>query len=167
MSDWQEIGRRVRDQIVNESQNFNAKRRAEELIAIGERPEYAFYRVLDQYSKGKSSPLVKYLRSNRPLLRAHRELLALELSGELSPPPTRGRPRDENVRTAAAVAGRLYRQWKSENVREGIKNRGLGRQMKDESCRYAIEILEPLIEGEPPAFDVVRDMMERSICRQK
>ena len=165
-ADWQEIGRRVRDKIINESQNFNAKRRAEELI--GERPEYAFYRVLLQYSVGNSSPLKEYLRSDRPLLRSDRELLALELAGELSPPPKRGRPRDENARAAADFARRFYRQWKSENICEGIKDWGLGDEMKDQSCRYAIEIFKTLRPGEQqPDLEVVPEMMERPISRRK
>jgi hypothetical protein len=162
MSDWQEIGRRVRDQIISENQNFNAKRRAQELIAIGERLDYASYRA----------PLIKSLLLNRPISPADRERFsALESSGAPSPPPKRGRgrPRDENVRAAATLATRLYRQWKDENVREGIKDWGLGGKMKEQSCHYAIEILKPLIEriGEPPEYDVVREMMERAIYRQK
>ena len=42
--------------------------------------------------------------------------------------------------------------------------------MKDQSCHYAIEILTPVIErvgGTPPEYEAAREMMERSIYRQK
>jgi hypothetical protein len=82
------------------------------------------------------------------------------------PKPARGRPRDEKLYEAAHLARALYRQWKAENIAAGINDHGLGRQMKDRSCDYAIEILA--IAGDPrPASESVREMMERPISRRK
>ena len=163
-------GRRIRDQVINEGQPSNAKRRAEELMAIGESPGYLFWRVVRQYSMGNPVPLIKYLCTNHPLSPTDRKLLALTLAEAFGRRPNHGRPRGEHTRAVAAVAKRIYRQWKSELRREGIKSHGLSDEMKDQSCRYAIEILTPVIErvgGTPPEYEAAREMMERSIYRQK
>ena len=100
-------GRRIRDQVINEGQPSNAKRRAEELMAIGESPAYLFSRVVRQYSMGNPVPLIKYLCTNHPLSPTDRKQLALALAEAFGRRPNQGRPRGEHTRAVAAVAKRI------------------------------------------------------------
>ena len=104
-------GRRIRDQVINEGQPSNAKRRAEELMAIGESPAYLFSRVVRQYSMGNPVPLIKYLCTNHPLSPTDRKQLALALAEAFGRQPlevgrgvnTLGQSRPSQKRISAAL----------------------------------------------------------------
>jgi len=120
-----------------------------------------YVEALRAYARGDRSKLVEYLRSDRPI---EREWLAQVINGEVFQPKN-GRPRDKNVRIAAMLARIIYRRWKEMNKKTGVGDHGVSEHMKDEACRYAIE-LEPW-DDDQPDFDRVREMIDRPISRQK
>jgi len=80
------------------------------------------------------------------------------------------RNRGGNSRSCARVAIKFYRDWKDANRRNGIRDWGRGDEMKDEACRFAIElygndVLSHMRE-DPPTFEELRDLMDRPQARR-
>jgi hypothetical protein len=176
MASWQEIGRRICDGYLNpglrtkEVEACLGNEEAEALIpqmrqAIDEMDNLV-RRTLEKNILSNPLVLIACLRSGRPLSPDDRERIAQALEKAAYHKPARGRPHDERLYQAAHLALAIYHQRKIENIAVGINNRGLGRQMKDRSCDYAIEILA-IAGGPPPASESVREMMERPISRRK
>ena len=61
-------GRRIRDQVINEGQPSNAKRRAEELMAIGESPGVSVFEGGSSVLHGQPSPSHKISVQRSPTL---------------------------------------------------------------------------------------------------
>ena len=61
----------------------------------------------------------------------------------------------------------IYYRWKAANAAADVNDHGLSHQMKDLSCNYAMEIMGTIAGRALPDKAAVREMMERSIDRQK
>jgi hypothetical protein len=182
MANWQKIGRKIRDGYLNPGLSNLSTKEVEACLGNEEEVPEAFVQQMMQQSIAEidnlvrrklekdilSNPhvLIAHLRSGRPLSPDDRERIAQALEKAAYPKPARGRPRDKRLLEATQLARAIYLQWKVENIAAGINDRGLGRQMKNRSCNYAIEI-QAIDGGPPPASESVREMMERPISRRK
>jgi hypothetical protein len=182
MASWQEIGRRICDR------HLNPHLRPEESgTCLGD--EEALLGQVRQ-AIDETMSLIDYLLRKvelhpsilieRAKSSTDRNRLAQDLRDILYRQPERGPPRNDKLRIAACLAVAIYRECKAENISAGINDRGLGRQMKDQSSAFALEILDTLFDGwqparrldtllggPPPARESVREMMDRSIRRRK
>jgi hypothetical protein len=128
-----------------------------------ERSTTDFEKALRAYANADSSRLIEILRS-RPISIDEQEELADEL--EFPEPPKKGRPRNEAMQWAAHTAAIIYRRWKRLNNREGINDWGLGDDMKNQSCLYAIELGAPWKGREQPDVEAVRQLLDRPKSRR-
>jgi hypothetical protein len=83
------------------------------------------------------SGLIAYLRSDQPLDREHRDLLAFFLE-DATKPKQKGR-RPKGMQELVDFAWIFYREWQRRNEEAGIRDRGLSKKMKYLSCVYTIE----------------------------
>ena len=72
-----------------------------------------------------------------------------------------GRKQNKVPRYVAKLARSFYRQWQAANIQAGISNWGLANDMKDESCRYTLELV-----GWTANFETVRELMDRPNSRR-
>ena len=116
---------------------------------------------------GDLEKLIRFLESDRQacLSRSQREDLAYILT--ITPwKRKQGRQKDDRTRRVAADANNFYKEWQLANEEVGISNRGLGKEMRDEACLYAVESWNSLSPFKVD-FETVRQMMDRSKTRQK
>ena len=133
---------------------------------------------------GDPSDLVKHLKSRRALTTFDRQSLGDLLDAAFTGEATKtgdhrstGRPRDIAARSCASVALKFYKDWKTINQRERIKDWGHSDAMKDQSCDLALEVHSRRRDGPKlmskhamdamPEFEVVRELMERSSNRRR
>jgi hypothetical protein len=130
---------------------------------------------------GAPSALVKHLDSRRVLSRSDRRILADlldatftgEVQAALRPP---GRPKHVAAQACANVALKFYHDWKALNRRWKIRDWGHSDEMRDESCRIALEMhTAPRVgsirlPGRPmevvPTFEKIRELMDRPKARR-
>ena len=162
--DWRDNGLSIRDEMhasykkVGEELKKTFAPRLQAALDAPPADETLLYNALRDYAGGDSAALIEYLRSDRPL---QREWLADTLDGVFDPP--QGRPRDRDLHAAAMIAQVLYNRWKNANKQDGVNDRGFSAHMKDEVCRYALE-LEPHLHAD---FESVRQLLDRPIHRRK
>lgn len=125
---------------------------------------FTFIMAVYQCSKNRPQDLIDYLRSNRPLERNERDILADFFEDQMKPAkkPKRGRPRLRLHRTTAWEASFFYKQWREENKRMGVMDRGQGNAMKDEAVRFVIEEFQPT-NVDP---EIIRSLMDRPLHRR-
>jgi hypothetical protein len=86
-----------------------------------------------------------------------------------------GRPRKTAARACASVAQGFYNTWKTIDRRSGVQDWGHSDEMKDQSCRVAIEMhsvrdfsVEPYHPMNiVPDFEEVRELMNRPATRRR
>ena len=113
--------------------------------------------------EGNPSVLAKYLKSAPRLSDNEKRYLGFAISGE-----TRhggGRSADLQVHFAAQAALFFYKLWRAENRRRGVRDRGLGDDMKDDAARIAVEDMNMKLPRKKRA--AVRELMDRSKARCK
>jgi hypothetical protein len=162
--DWRQNGLSIRDEMhasyrkIGEELKKTLGPRLRTALEALPADETLLYNALRDHAGGDSAALIEYLRSDRPL---QREWLADTLDGVFDPP--QGRPRDRDLRAAAMLAHFFYNRWKDANKRDGVNDRGFSALMKDDACRYALE-LEPHLHAD---FESVRQLLDRPVHRRK
>jgi hypothetical protein len=132
------------------------------------REQLSFWGVICVAVNGDESPLIDYLRSDRPLSPRDRNNLALYLSGYWSDFPGRGRPTKITHKTVAATALEFYEDWRRYNRDHRTRDRGQAEAMKDEALRFVVEDLWPSHLGtiDGTARAAIRDLMNRPKSRR-
>ncbi len=157
MTDWRETGRQIYERQVLERQERHAKR-----TAVKRSPDADLFGALLLSSLGNSALLVEYLRSGRKLSLAaeSRRHLARVIEHQNRKPKV-GRKINKTARYLALGAIAFYREWKVANQNAGISNWGLRNDMRDESCRYVLEL-----HGWTASYETVRELMDRPKSRR-
>ncbi|MBS0245504.1 MAG: hypothetical protein JSR61_02710 [Proteobacteria bacterium] len=116
------------------------------------------------HARGERSDLIiDYLRSERPLGRAQRDRLADELEGKYPAIKVSGRPADDDLHLAVLEAECFYRNWKSENEKQGIADRGHSGDMK----KFAVETIIELRGYKSVSVEKALDLWARPNKRRK
>jgi hypothetical protein len=153
--EWREIGKRI----------FVRKARERKERATQERHPDAplFTALLASALGGTTVPLVAYLRSDKEfsLSQESREHLALVITVQEAKRRKVGRKQNKVTRHLAKMARSFYRQWQAANIKAGVSNWGHANDMKDESCRYTLELV-----GWTANFEIVRELMDRPNSRR-
>lgn len=174
---WREVGPLV---FKREKSLREAKWQA--LIATGEiireiDPESKSFWALVRSAQGDSTQLIEFLLSEEELSLSEdkRQHLAKVLKHAYWK-PRRGRPKDSEARHAAMIAMHLYELWRYANKRLGFSDRGHCNEMKDESCRYALALIEfdhkkirvtdSRAKFRNTNFEKVRELIERPLSRR-
>jgi hypothetical protein len=163
--DYQSVGRSLQKRVQERHQELQHELIAAVKGALVQHPEHDFVRALCQHARGNSEFLVQYLRSGRPISADQREQFAQVLEGVLDDKRKRGRPSHSNERSAAMQAGVLYKMWRDENKKAGVKDHGYGDAMKREAVRFVINDLEP--RSQPLNAEAVRQLMDRPRSRRE
>jgi len=138
----------------------------------GQRENY-WVAVVGEALDGDPSSLVKHLR--RGLTPVDRNLLADTLAEILPAERAKqtkqaGRPKRQWARSCARVAIKFYRDWKDANQRNGVRDWGRGDEMKDEACRFVVELsgndVPSHMREDPPTFEELRELMDRPQARR-
>jgi hypothetical protein len=109
-------------------------------------------------TEGDPLPLETYLRSERPLGRQERKILAAVFHRRYA--SKGGRSPDSLLRIAATLACAFYDAWRELNRKIGVRDRGHSLEMKDYAARVMTEIWLPWKTDEP-FVEAVRELMDR------
>ncbi|MGI8853709.1 MAG: hypothetical protein ACR2GC_10580 [Methyloceanibacter sp.] len=163
--DWRDIGEQIYEHVKAEQWAADLKRQARKDTPRTTDQELDF--ALISCARGDSDPLIEFLLSDNDfsLSKDHREHLARVLRHKFWVPRQGRRPKGL-ARWALGYAQRIFLIWKAANKETGISDWGLRDQMKDQACRYAIEICRAYTDGQEADFETVRGLMERSKKRQ-
>jgi hypothetical protein len=151
MNDWRKIGEQL-------------FKHWEKVALSGDRSTYEQAQLslaLLLSAEGSPGNLIEYLQSGKELALSDEERAYVVARLRLKPKQKRGPRRDHAVHMAANTAWAFYLYWKVSNTLAGVSNRGIGNQMKDEACHFAIALLGPWPEPFRPTFRAVRDLIER------
>jgi hypothetical protein len=108
--------------------------------------------AIAEYHAGKSSHLVDYLLSDRPVGRRERDGLAWAIGRNSKASPHR--PANASLRYAATLAMAIYKEWRDRNQKAGITNHGHANEMKHAAALLA-------------AADELFELMNRSKKRRE
>ena len=140
---------------------------------------YYWIELVGNALHGKPSSLLKHLRRGLTLVDSIMlaDTLALilpDLAGRGK--QTGGRPKRAWARSGANKAIKFYRDWKDANRRNGIRDWGHGDEMKDEACRFAIELYgndvcelfgdDVEMREDPPTWEDLRELIDRPQSRR-
>jgi hypothetical protein len=167
MEKWREIGEELFEYLKAEQWAADLWREARWNERKQKRLEPDLLFALQSCARGNSDRLIEYVESDKEfsLSRDERDRCARVLRHKPWAPRLGRRP-DGVARFALSKAQAIFSVWKEANKQSGISDWGLRDQMKDQACRYAIDICRPYIEGREPDFETVRQLMERSKKRQ-
>src|SRR5262249_41404775 len=165
--DWQDVGRKLWNQFIYHLDQF---RQAEADLDQIRRQLFALRQemVVACAPEGDVPSFVRWLlTSQTKFTRLHREILLdlLEENIFTKLKPKRGRPQQRLVRLCGSLAIDFYQRWKDGNRRNGINDWGHRKEMKDEACRLAIELVYP--QQNAPKFEQVRELIERPAVRRE
>lgn len=164
---WQDVGEEMRECWARRVSDYAERAMPEghapdELVVIfdGVPLKPGFGDALSNFARGNPSRLVAYLRSDRPLGRSERNLIAEVLDQNQSRP---GRPTNDLLRTAATAASRFFDAWRTANKERGIKDHGRRGEMKSYAARVVVEDYYAWqIAADPEQFiESVRSLMDR------
>jgi hypothetical protein len=151
------------------------------------RRQDTYRKLKQQLEEATNRDLLSLLRSERPLTQDDRRVIADTLEWvhkqwekaeekASSPQRGRGRPRDDSVRVLAILAWFFYWEWKQENRRLGICDRGHADDMKQQACRLILDLRREMKNrrlgicdrghADDYTIDRVREMMDRPRSRR-
>ena len=136
-------------------------------------PQCEFELAILSLAKGNPTKLIECLRSDRPIQFDRKRLAEI-----LERPKTRrggGPHHHRGIHSAAARALDLYKMWRKENFRRGVKDRGRCEHMKNEAAKVILKQLlsqQIILRAEAQKlsandFSAIRDLMDRSAKRLK
>jgi hypothetical protein len=167
--DWRAIGQRLGDELRRDTAERIARGKAGENAGIpcrdsGIRGEEFLDAIMATASKNDFTRLIQYLESDKEiyLSQGQRDWMARILKHR--PWKKKRGPRKNRIPPFVAVTALdLYRRWQLKNTEAGISNWRLSNEMKDESCRYAVESWNMYAAAwghRTVDFEVIRQMME-------
>lgn len=166
--EWRDVGDALRKEVQANSRAL-AERLFDEIGGVAEgvhrvrldvflkepsRPSPGMQAALADHAKGNPTALIRYLKSNNLWTAEDRSAVA-----DLFEDHTGGRPRDDDLRTAATLARVFYDEWRAWNRKLGVDDRGLAEAMKDDAAQFIVSDFYP--ERGEAFHDTVRDTMDR------
>jgi len=146
---------------------------------------YYWIRLVGNALHGSPSSLLNLLKHLRRgltpvdciLLADALAIIIPDVAARDKPTNQRGRPKRDWARRCADVANKFYRDWKDVNRRNGIRDWGHGDKMKDEACRFAIELYgndarelygsDIDMREDPPTCGDLRELIDRPQSRRR
>ena len=141
-------------------------------------------RLVGNALHGSPSSLLKHLRRGLTpvdciLLADALAIIIPDVTKPAEPTKQRGRPKRAWARSCADEAIKFYRDWKDANRRNGIRDWGHGDDMKEEACRFAIELYgndmcelfgddaPTYMREDSPTLDDLRVLIDRPQSRRR
>lgn len=118
--------------------------------------------AIAEYHAGKSSHLVDYLLSDRPVGRRERDGLAWAIGRNSKASPHR--PANASLRYAATLAMAIYKEWRDRNQKAGITNHGHANEMKHAAALF---VGATFFDVDEAAADELFELMNRSKKRRE
>jgi hypothetical protein len=142
MQDYVTTGRALQDDWLKRHEEMRQSlRRVLDQPAPYTSPKYDFLRAVLQHVRGNSTWLVEHLRSKRPVSAVDREYLAQAIVGGSAKKSRRGRPINQDARSATMEARAFHSAWRRQNKIAGTRDHGKRADMKDIAVRFVIDQL--------------------------
>jgi hypothetical protein len=91
---------------------------------------------------GSANDLANALRSDTPMSRRTREMLALYFEGRHPAASKRGAPKHEAASFVLDFAKAFFADWKAANMDSGLNDRGRSVAMKEKSIEIVVSLIE-------------------------